>query len=96
MSEYVHHGDDIRFFIEAGEASSSGTNSTIIDPGTGNSTGEDPVSTPVYSKEVKQIGSSTKTVKLSWDKVLEANGYYVYVKSGSKWKKVATFTFRKK
>ena len=42
----------------------------------------------VKNKEL--ISSGSTSMKLSWDKVAEATGYYIYRYKGSKWEKIAT------
>ena len=51
-----------------------------------------PEYTVVDSSKLKQTGSTTSKVTLSWGKVDGAKGYIVEVKSGKKWKKVKTIT----
>ncbi len=41
---------------------------------------------------VKAASSGYSSIKISWNKVSGANGYYVYVKSGTTWKRISTIT----
>ncbi len=69
------------------------TPATNTDPNTNQpSTAPEPeqIVPQVNLAELKQIDASTKTIKLSFNKVDGANGYFVYRKNGKKWKKVAT------
>lgn len=41
-------------------------------------------------KEISQTGAGTNKISLKWNRVDDANGYFVQVKSGSRWKTVKT------
>ncbi len=89
-AEFISERNEFVIYYEATKSSvvEPEGNSTIVDPV---NPSEDPASLPVIdTSRLEQVGAGTKTIKLSYNKIPEANGYFVYQKSGKKWKKVAT------